>query len=40
VDYTRKLIAKSAVEILLVYRNDPDLRRLYSTTMEGMLLAG
>ena len=40
VDYTRKLIAKSAVEILLVYRNDPDLRRLYRATMEGMLLAG
>jgi AcrR family transcriptional regulator len=40
VEYTRKLIAKSAVEILLVYRNDADLRRLYRTTMEGMLLAG
>jgi AcrR family transcriptional regulator len=40
VDYTRKLIAKSAVEILLVYRNDADLRRLYRSTMEGMLLAG
>jgi hypothetical protein len=28
------------VDILLVYRNDPDLRRLYRSTMEGMLLAG
>jgi AcrR family transcriptional regulator len=40
VEHTRKLIAKSAVDILLVYRNDPDLRRLYRSTMEGMLLAG
>ena len=39
VEYTRKLIAKSAVDILLVYRNDADLRRLYRTTMEGMLLS-
>lgn len=39
VDYTRKLIAKSAVETLLVYQGDSELRRLYRSTMEGMLLA-
>ncbi len=39
VEYTRKLIAKSAVETLLVYQGDADLRRLYRSTMEGMLLA-
>ena len=38
VEYTRKLIAKSAVDILLVYRNDPNMRGLYHATMEGMLL--
>jgi AcrR family transcriptional regulator len=40
VEHTRKLIAKCAVDILLVYRNDPDMRPLYRSTMEGMLLKG
>jgi AcrR family transcriptional regulator len=37
--YTGRLIARTAVEILIVYKDDPDRRRLYSTTMEGLLLA-
>lgn len=36
--YTQRLIARSAIDVVRVYRNDPQFRRLYRSTMEGMLL--
>lgn len=36
--HTQRLIARCAIEVVRVYRNDPDYKRLYRTTMEGMLL--
>lgn len=37
--YTQRLIARCAIEVVRVYRNDPNFKRLYRATMEGMLLA-
>jgi AcrR family transcriptional regulator len=36
--HTQRLIARCAIDVVRVYRNDPDFKRLYRTTMEGMLL--
>ncbi|MDX2221778.1 MAG: TetR/AcrR family transcriptional regulator [Rhodospirillaceae bacterium] len=36
--YTVRLIARSAIDIVRVYRNDPKFTQLYRTTVEGMLL--
>jgi AcrR family transcriptional regulator len=36
--HTQRLIARCAIDVVRVYRNDTDFRRLYRTTMEGMLL--
>lgn len=36
--YTQRLIARSAVDVVRVYRHDPAFKRLYRNTMEGMLL--
>jgi AcrR family transcriptional regulator len=36
--YTHRLIARCAIDVVRVYRNDADFKRLYRTTMEGMLL--
>ena len=36
--YTQRLIARSAVDVVRVYRHDPGFKRLYRSTMEGMLL--
>jgi AcrR family transcriptional regulator len=36
--YTQRLIARSAVDVVRVYRQDPAFKRLYRSTMEGMLL--
>jgi AcrR family transcriptional regulator len=36
--YTQRLIARCAIDVVRVYRNDPDFKKLYRTTMEGMLL--
>ncbi len=37
--YTQRLMARCAIDVVRVYRTDPDFKRLYSKTMEGMLLA-
>lgn len=37
-EHTQRLIARCAIEVVRVYRNDPNFKRLYRTTMEGMLL--
>jgi AcrR family transcriptional regulator len=36
--YTQRLIGRSAVDVVRVFRNDPAFKRLYRETMEGMLL--
>ncbi|MCB2107694.1 MAG: TetR/AcrR family transcriptional regulator [Rhodobacteraceae bacterium] len=36
--YTQRLIARSAIDIVRVYRLDPNFKQLYRSTMEGMLL--
>lgn len=36
--HTQRLIARCAIDVVRVYRNDPNCKRLYRTTMEGMLL--
>jgi AcrR family transcriptional regulator len=36
--YTVRLIARSAIDIVRVYRNDANFTPLYRTTVEGMLL--
>lgn len=38
VAYTQRLIARSAVDVVRVYRHDPSFKQLYRSTMEGMLL--
>ncbi|MBM3514203.1 MAG: TetR/AcrR family transcriptional regulator [Alphaproteobacteria bacterium] len=36
--HTQRLIARSAVDVVRVYRHDPNFKQLYRSTMEGMLL--
>ncbi|MBL8629378.1 MAG: TetR/AcrR family transcriptional regulator [Rhodospirillaceae bacterium] len=36
--HTQRLIARCAIEVVRVYRNDPSFKALYRSTMEGMLL--
>jgi AcrR family transcriptional regulator len=36
--HTQRLIARCGIEVVRVYRNDPNFKQLYRTTMEGMLL--